>query len=324
MPESLTMPVSQVKTVLVTGAGGFVGAELLRQLALRPDYMVVGLDSNVSGRESGKRLRWVSGDLRQADCRLAALGAGVDAIIHLAAVPGGAAEADPLLSQQVNIEATLDLLREASQPGHVPRIVFSSTIAVFGDPLPAAGVSDATALLPRMIYGAHKAMVETMIATLSRRGAIDGVSLRLPGIVARPRGPSGLKSAFMSNLFHHLRASQPFVSPVSAEATLWLMSVKRCAANLVLALDADTARLPAGRVVTLPALRVHMKDLANAVARHTGAGIGSVTYLADAALERGFGSHPPLSTPAAEAAGFSHDGNLDTLVAAALETMSRA
>ena len=323
LPGDSAMAEKITQTVLVTGAAGFVGAELLRQLAARTNTKVVALDANVGGRASSERLRWVSGDLREAACRQEALADGVEAIIHLAAVPGGAAEADPVLSQQVNIEATLNLLREASQPGHVPRIVFSSTIAVFGDPLPAAGVTDATPSLPRMIYGAHKAMIETMVATWSRRGAVDGISLRLPGIVARPKGPSGLKSAFMSNLFHNLRESQPFVSPVSPEATLWLMSVKHCAANLVLALAADTAKLPATRVVTLPALRVRMDDLVNAVARHTGARPESVYYAPDAALERAFGAHPLLSTPAAEAVGFRHDGNLDTLVGAALETITR-
>jgi nucleoside-diphosphate-sugar epimerase len=318
------MAYKKIATVLVTGAGGFIGAELLRQLAVRPDLHVIAIDSNVSGRPSSQRLRWVNGDLCEVDCRREALAAGVDAIIHLAAVPGGAAEADPTLSQRVNIDATLDLLREAARPGHAPRIVFSSTIAVFGDPLLAQGVDDATPLRPRMIYGAHKAMVEIMLATLSRRGSIDGIALRLPGIVARPQGPSGLKSAFMSELFHRLREARPFLSPVSRQASFWLMSVKQCAANLVHALDVDTARVPVERVLTLPALRVRMDDLAGAVARHTGSDPESVEYAPDAALERAFGTHPPLATPAAEAVGFRHDGSLDALVEAALETITRA
>jgi len=310
--------------ILVTGAGGFIGREVLRRLAAEQGTEVVAFDANLAGLVATPTLTLKTGDLADATARDAAIDAGVDAVIHLAAVPGGAAEADPALSQRVNIDATLDLFTAVARGGNRPRVVFSSTIAVYGDPLPPGGVDDATPLAPRMIYGAHKAMAEVMVATLSRRGAIDGLSLRLPGILARPRGSSGMKSAFMSNLFHALREGQPFVSPVSPLGTMWLMSVTQCAGNLVRAvLSADTARLPAGRAVALPAQRVTMRDLAAAVARATGAASGGVTYAPDAALEAGFAAHPPLATPAAEAAGFAHDGDVDTLVARALEVIAR-
>jgi D-erythronate 2-dehydrogenase len=175
-----------------------------------------------------------------------------------------------------------------------------------------------------MIYGAHKAMIETMVATLTRRGAIDGVSLRLPGIVARPKGPSGLKSAFMSNLFHALCEGQSFVSPVSAQGTMWLMSVTQCAANLVrAALATELFGLPEARSVALPAQRIAMRDLVTAVALRTGTSPCVVTYAPNAELEAGFAAHPPLATPAAEAAGFAHDGDVDTLVARALGVIAR-
>lgn len=310
--------------ILVTGAGGFIGREVLRRLAEVSDARVVALDANLAGMVASPHLQLRAGDLSDAAARDAAIGDGVDALIHLAAVPGGVAEADPALSQRVNIDATLDLFTAVARGGNRPRVVFSSTIAVYGDPLPAAGVDDATPLAPRMVYGAHKAMAEIMVATLSRRGAIDGVSLRLPGIVARPKGPSGLKSAFMSNLFHALREGQAFVSPVSPQASMWLMSVSQVAENLVHAVrSVDTGRLPAGRAVALPAQRITMRDLANAVARQTHAATSAVTYVVDAALEAGFGTHPPLVTPAADAAGFAHDGDVDTLVARALDVIAR-
>lgn len=302
--------------IIVTGAGGFVGRALVRALAADETLSVVAIDSRFGAPLAGAEL--VEADLGDSAAIRRAFKGGVDAVIHLAAVPGGAAEADPGLSRRVNLDAAADLIEAAAEAGQRPRFVFASTIAVFGDPLPPEGVDDATPLRPRLIYGAHKAMMEVLVATMSRRGAIEGVSLRLPGIVARPKGPSGLKSAFMSDLFHALAAGQPFVSPVSAGATLWLMSVQQCARNLVHALALDTARLPPGRALSLPALRVTMADLAAGVAAAVGADPALVSFAPDAGLEAAFGTHPPLSTPIADSLGFRHDGAVATLVENAL------
>jgi naringenin degradation protein FdeJ len=309
---------------MVTGAGGFVGREVLKRLAESTNAHVVAFDANLSGVQAHARLSCFSGDVADAVLLADAIGEGVDAVIHLAAVPGGAAEADPMLSQRVNVDASLNLLGIAAAQPKPPRVVFASTIAVFGDPLPATGVDDATPLKPRLLYGAHKAMIETMVATLSRRGAINGLSLRLPGIVARPRGPSGMKSAFMSNLFHALRDGQAFVSPVSSRATLWLMSVGQCADNLVRALSVDPRALPEHRALTLPALRISMAELVGAVVKAAGSHRERVSYQPDTALEVAFGAHPSLATPMAEAAGFTHDGDVDTLVSRALAVISRS
>ncbi|WP_226017014.1 NAD-dependent epimerase/dehydratase family protein [Novosphingobium sp. FKTRR1] len=304
--------------VVVTGAGGFVGRELVGKL-LAAGHHVTGVDTAGAGLLPGART--VVGDLGDAKVRAEALADGTDAVVHLATVPGGAAEADPAASRRINIDAMYDLLLESSAFGNRPRFVYASSIAVFGDPLPPF-VDDATPLSPKMIYGAHKAMMEHAVALFANRGLIDGVTVRLPGILARPKGPSGMKSAFMSNLFHALRADEAFTCPVSAEATIWAQSVSRCADNFIHALTLDTALLPPTYAVTLPALRVTMGDLAATIARQCGASAELVTYLPDAALEAAFGAQPPLATPAAEHAGFAHDGNLDRLVDSALKTLT--
>jgi nucleoside-diphosphate-sugar epimerase len=308
--------------VLVTGAGGFVGRNLVRAMSGR--FEVTAVDADLSALTQGQFLRLCEGDLADARVRQAALAGGIDGVVHLAAVPGGAAEAYPALSRRVNIDATMHLLDACAAAGAAPRVVFASTIAVFGETLPDDGVDDATPVAPRLIYGAHKAMMETWVAALSRRGAIDGMSLRLPGIIARPAGPSGLKSAFMSDLFHALKAGRGFTAPVSPSGTLWLMSVRCCAENLMHALTMDTAALPPARTLTLPALRLSMAELVSAVAAYCGADPSLVAYQPDAALQAAFAAQPPLATPLAESCGFRHDGTIERLVADACDALAPA
>lgn len=304
--------------IVITGAGGFVGRELVRRL-LAQGNTVVGIDTQAGGIPEGVRI--VAGDLGDKAVRAEALSDGCDALVHLATVPGGAAEADPAASRRINVDAMYDLLLEAAEAGERPRVVYASSIAVFGDPLPAF-VDDATPLSPRMVYGGHKAMMEDAVAMMSNRGMIDGVTVRLPGILARPRGPSGMKSAFMSDLFHALRAGEVFTCPVSAGGHIWAQSVARCAANFVHALEMDSALLPPTRAVTLPAQRIAMGDLAAEVAFQCKVPAGLVSYAPDAPLEAAFAAQPPLATPAADRAGFAHDGNLANLVSSALGTIA--
>jgi D-erythronate 2-dehydrogenase len=312
----------QLAPIVITGAGGFVGRELVHAL-LDAGVPVVGIDSNVDALPDRSCIRKVAGDIGDAAVRTAAFAEGCKVLVHLATVPGGAAEADPAASRRINIDAMYDWLEAARAAGECPRVVYASSIAVFGDPLPPEGVDDGTPLAPKMVYAGHKAMMETAVAMMSHRGEIDGVTLRLPGILARPKGPSGMKSAFMSDLFHALRAGEAFICPVSKGATIWAQSVSRCAANLMHALTLDSAVMPVTRVVTLPAQRITMGALTAEIARQAGASIDLVTYVPNVALEAAFGAQPPLSTPAAERAGFAHDGDLATLVSSALATIAR-
>ncbi|MFM5954844.1 MAG: NAD-dependent epimerase/dehydratase family protein [Novosphingobium sp.] len=303
--------------IVITGAGGFVGRQIVDRLLAQGDT-VVGIDTQAGGIPAGAEA--VAGDLGDAAIRAAALAGGIDALIHLATVPGGAAEADPAASRRINVDAMYDLLLEAGAANPGLRVVYASSIAVFGDPLPTQ-VDDATPLSPKMVYGGHKAMMEDAVALFSNRGLIDGVTVRLPGILARPKGPSGMKSAFMSDLFHALKAGERFTCPVSAQGRIWAQSVARCADNFIHALSLDSALLPPTLAVTLPAQVIAMGDLAGEIARQCGVDAGLVEYRPDAALEAAFAAQPPLATPAAERAGFAHDGDLATLVASALATL---
>lgn len=164
--------------IIVTGAGGFVGRHLVDMLLARGDE-VVGIDTAAKGIPAGATT--LAGDITDRDFQEHALADGCDALVHLATVPGGAAEADPAASRRVNIDGMYDLLERAAGVSGRPRVVYASSIAVLGHSLPAGGVNDTTPLSPELIYGGHKAMMEVAVAMLSNRKAIDGVSIRLPG-----------------------------------------------------------------------------------------------------------------------------------------------
>ncbi len=299
--------------MLVTGAGGFVGTALVRALAT--GWRVVATDRTSMDFADLRNVTMLPGDLDDPDLIRAVTAQPLDALVHLATVPGGAAEANPALAAQINVAASMALIDAAAAYGTCPRVLFASSIAVFGDPLPPH-VDDDTPLMPMLRYGAHKAMVEEWIATMTRRGAIRGLSLRLPGIVARPLAPSGMKSAFLSNLFHALTAGTPIALPVSTDATSWLLSRRTLIAQLEHALDLPDN--PADARLNLPALRVQMGDLVVEVARQTGSDTALVSHAPDPAIQAAFGSQPPLSTSRADALGLHHDGTLAALVGHAL------
>ena len=298
------------KRIIITGAGGFVGRTLIAGLG--DGYEVVAIDNRLGD------IIGIEGDITDPDVIASAFANGCDAVVHLATVPGGAAELDPANAKLANVDATMALVEAAAATGACPKFIFASSIAVFGEPLPSY-VDDDTPVSPKLLYGAHKAMMEQWIATQSRRGAVRGLSLRLPGIIARPRTASGMKSAFMSDVFHALKASEHFVAPVSADATMWLMSADKIAQNIIHALTLDDAAL----TLTLPALRVRFADLVTEIARQTQSDAQLVSYSPDTALEAAFGKQPPLTTRQADGLGFQYDGSLSALVAAALSGIER-
>lgn len=307
--------------LVVTGANGFIGKALTRRVLSACDYRLTLLDLEFSGPEN-PRVRRLAGSIAEKAIVAQAFAVPVDAVLHLASIPGGMAEQNYELARRVNLDATTHLLEHArtqSLAAAKPVVfVFASSIAVLGAPLPKL-VDDATPLRPKLTYGAQKLIGEVLLEDFHRRGWVRARALRLPGIVARPPQRSGLLSAFLSDLVRELAAGRPFACPISAESTTWLMSVPCVVDNLLHATTMSTEACRDSRVWTLPALRMSMAELVAAIAEVHGPEVLSrISYASNAALEANFGRYPPLRTPGAHAAGFLHDGDLPTLVRRAL------
>src|SRR5207248_2424906 len=137
------------------------------------------------------------------------------------------AEADFELGMRINLDASRRLLDVCSEFGHTPRMVFTSSVAVYGGVLPEV-VQDSTALNPQSSYGMQKAVGELLVNDYSRRGYVDGRVLRLPTISVRPGKPNKAASSFVSGIIREPLNGETALCPVAPELRLWLLS-PRCA-----------------------------------------------------------------------------------------------
>lgn len=312
--------------VVITGANGFVGQVLANRLLAqglsggRVERLTL-LDLRFDAPHSDPRVTQVAGSIADPQVIAQAYSGPVDAVFHLASVPGGAAEKNYELGRSVNLDATVGLLeglRGMEGSCGLPRFVFASTIAVYGERLPSE-VTEDTLPAPALSYGAHKLAGEYLVADASRRHWIEGCSLRLPGVVARPGDGAGLMSAFMSQLFWKLRDGEALTVPVGPQGVAWWISVGTCVDNLLHAACVNPERLNARRSYQMPVLRLTVAEVVEALAARFGADRKQlVTYAPDPLIERLFAAFPPLRTPQAESLGFVHDGAVDRLITRAV------
>ena len=265
--------------ILIIGAAGMVGRKLTAAIARtgrigdRPVTALTLADAVATQTPDG-----FDGTAEALAVDLAAHGAATrliagrpDVIMHLAAVVSGEAEADFDKGYAVNLDGTRALLEAIRHQGdgYRPRFVFASTLAVFGPPFPDR-IPDDFAPLPRTSYGTQKVMTELLVADYSRRGMVDGVSLRLPTICIRPGKPNAAASGFFSGILREPLVGQPATLPVPDTVRHWHASPRSAVGFFLHAARMDTGPLGQRRALNMPGLSASVAEQIEALRRVAG------------------------------------------------------
>lgn len=314
--------------VVITGGAGFLGKRLANRLLKRgalmgpdggeqPIEQIVLLDVVPAEGFSDRRIRVVAADITNANELQGVIESDVRSVFHLAAVVSGQAEADFDLGMRVNFDATRLLLERLRCLANGARFVMTSSVAVFGGELPAV-VTDSQVWGPQSSYGTQKAMADLLLSDYTRKGFVDGRSVRLPTIVVRPGKPNLAASSFASSIIREPLNGEEAVCPVAPETVLWLMSPRQVIENLLHAHDLPAERLGARRVINLPGLSIPVAGMIAAFERVVGPQVTArIRMQRDPKIEKIVNSWPGnFSAEYAKSLGFVADKDFTDIIRA--------
>jgi nucleoside-diphosphate-sugar epimerase len=245
-----------------------------------------------------------------------------DVIFHLAAVLSGEAEAELEKGYRVNLDGTRFLLDgvRAIGPGYRPRVVFASSIAVFGAPLPEV-IDDDQCVTPLTSYGTQKAIGELLLGDYSRRGILDGVGIRLPTICVRPGKPNRAASSFFSSIIREPLSGREAVLPVPDDVRHWHASPRAAVGFLVHAATIDGGALGNRRSLTMPGVSVTVAEQIAALRRIAGEeAVRLIRREPDETIMRIIAGWPRrFDARRASALGFRAEANFDEIIRAHVE-----
>ena len=265
--------------ILVLGAAGMVGRKLVERLLRdgrlgKQDIARLTLHDVVEPakpEKAGFPVETMAGDFAVPGAAEKLIAGRPDVIFHLAAIVSGEAELDFDKGYRINLDGTrmlLDAIRLAGG-GYKPRVVFTSSIAVFGAPYPDK-IGDEFFHTPLLSYGTQKAIGELLLADYSRRGFLDGVGIRLPTICIRPGLPNKAASGFFSNILREPLAGKEAVLPVSEDVRHWHATPRSAVGFLLHAGTIDLAAVGARRNLTMPGLSATVGEQIAALKRVAG------------------------------------------------------
>jgi nucleoside-diphosphate-sugar epimerase len=283
-------------SILVTGAAGYIGSALARALGGRP---VITTDQAAPAA--------LIGNLAYPKFARSLVTPEVETVFHLASLVSGGAEQNFELGTKVNLDATRDLLEACRLAGHRPKFVFASSIAVYGG---VDEIDDATPPAPRISYGAQKLVCEILIDDYSRRGYIDGRSLRLPTVMVRPGGANTAVSGWASAIIREPLAGRDYVCPVRPDTRMACISVGKVVQSFIRASRIDLSS--SSRTVLLTGIPVTAQQMWDAVKERAR---GRVTFDPDPRIQAIMDA-VPKATRSARAAqlGFSHSRDIQEIV----------
>lgn len=263
--------------ILIVGGAGMIGRKLAERLARDGELggkAISGLalyDVVQAAVPAGAKVpvKITTGDLPSPGEADKLVADRPDIVFHLAAIVSGEAEQDFDKGYRINMDGTRSLLEAVRAAGHTPRLVFASSIAVFGAPFPEA-IGDEFFSTPLTSYGTQKAISELLVSDYTRKGFLDGLSLRLPTVCVRPGKPNKAASGFFSNIIREPLAGQEAVLPVAESVTHWHASPRAAVEFMRHAATLDTALVGPRRAITMPGLAVTVAEQIAALRKVAG------------------------------------------------------
>lgn len=266
--------------ILIIGAAGMLGRKLVQALIARGDIQGNRIESLILADifapdrpDFAGAVETIAADLSLPGTAERLIEQRPDLICHLAAIVSGEAEADFEKGYRVNLDGTRALFEAIRLAGlekpYCPKVVFTSSIVVFGEPLPDV-ISDDHCLTPLTSYGTQKAIGELLLADYSRRGFLDGIGIRLPTISIRPGKPNKAASGFFSSILREPLIGEEAVLPVAETVRHWFASPRAAVTFIVHAAELDTAKLGSRRTLTMPGLAATVGDQIEALRRVAG------------------------------------------------------
>jgi nucleoside-diphosphate-sugar epimerase len=305
--------------VLITGGGGFLGSRLAKALLGRRELggqaisKITLLDAAFPSDLTGFTM--VKGDVAEPAIVERVVEKDTAAVFHLAAVVSGAAEADFDLGMRVNLDGPRLLFERLRRCARPPRVVFASSVAAFGGELPEV-IDDSTTPRPQTSYGTQKVIGEYLISDFSRKGYIDGRSLRLPTIVVRAGKPNAAASSFASGIIREPLNGEISECPVSADTGVWLLSPRRVVDAFIHAYELPAEAWGMNRVVNLPGITATVAEMLAGLKRVAGAKVAErVAWKPDERIQAIVRTWPVrFRTPRALQMGFKADADVASVI----------
>ena len=316
--------------IVITGGAGFLGSRLAREIlargrltdargAEREVREIVPVDV-AQAPTTDPRVKAVAGDLADPALIERVVTPDTDSVFHLAAVVSGQAEAEFDVGMRVNVDATRALLERCRRLARPPKVVFTSSLAVFGGKLPDP-VPDDALLTPQTSYGSQKAIGELLVYDMTRKGYIDGRSLRLPTVTVRPGKPNRAASSFASGVIREPLNGVDALCPVGPATQIWVTSPRTVVANLIVGHEAPAARFAHTRSVNVPGMCVSVAEMVDALRRVAGDAVANrVKWQPDPVIERIVATWPPRFAPVlGPALGMRADSDFAAIVRAYMD-----
>lgn len=316
--------------VVITGGAGFIGQRLAQALLERatltgPDGGQAAIDELLLFDLAlpAERPRWAdervvlkAGDIADAAAVRALIDCDDISVFHLASVVSGEGEKDFDLALRVNLTGGLNVFEACRARAGLPRLVFASSIAVFGGAAMPPVVGDFAKQTPQTTYGTSKAICELLVNDYTRKGFFDGRTARLPTVVVRPGKPNAAASSFVSGLLREPLNGKTCRLPVSEDTVMPLLGYRAIVDGLIALHELDGAALGDDRAVSLPSFAVTVRDLLDALQRVArDRTLGDIVFEADPFIQRICDTWPKeVSGDRARRLGLPRERSLDTVV----------